>query len=58
MVFVGFAGSNLFPTVVLWRGAAVAVGCGRDSRICGRIGLWVFVPLVIIRSIAFWMFIA
>jgi hypothetical protein len=35
------------------RGAAVAVGCGRDSRIRGRIGLWVFVPLVIVRSIVF-----
>jgi hypothetical protein len=55
---VGNAGSNLFPTVVLRRGASVAVECGRDSRIRGRIGLWVFVPLVIVRSIAFWMFIA
>jgi hypothetical protein len=39
-------------------GAAVAVGCGRDSRIRGRIDLWVFLPLVIVRSIDFWMFIA
>jgi hypothetical protein len=36
----------------------VAVECGRDSRIRGRIDLWVFVPLVIVCSSVFWEFIA
>jgi hypothetical protein len=38
--------------------AAEAVECGRDGRIRGRIDLWLFVPLVIVCSIVFWMFIA
>jgi hypothetical protein len=37
--------------LVLGRGVAVAVGCGCDSRIRGRIDLWLFVPLVIVLSI-------
>jgi hypothetical protein len=53
VVLVGNAGYNLFPSVVLRRGVAVAVECDRDSRIRGRIDLWVFVPLVIVRSIVF-----
>jgi hypothetical protein len=46
-----------FPLKFYMRGGAVAVGCGGDSRIRGRIGLWVFVPLVIVCSIAFLMFL-
>jgi hypothetical protein len=39
------------PLYCIGAAVAVAVGCGRDSRIRGRIGLWVFVPLVIVCSI-------
>jgi beta-lactamase regulating signal transducer with metallopeptidase domain len=33
----------------------VAVGCGRDSRIRGRIGLWVFVRLVCVCVIVYFL---